>query len=399
VNIFFCTKALFTSLAFSLNAQAPYPPDISFCIVDLKYNKPNLKICEFGEGIYSGFYGYDCLMGKASMWKHFREFLKSQNIPLFFLNKKCKKKKDYCATTTRLTTIVCRDLSMLEDNALFQALCSDEKNKGPSKNITDALGLVISEFPHHVARSLQKKHPSLIILDDATRTFVLSKLMTQLLFIDDPELERYRPQCVIVPKRYAKGMAKQIINKLKSQYCVIKPTGAYKGRGILFVPTKDLETTLAVILQPDKMFDVHTKELPHGQPYGYWRHDKSNYAMVESCETSQPIEVEGKHYDATMRVAFGITYEQGVIDTTFFGAYWKLPTRALEGPGSIAQKSQSHIRMGKECSAKVDPKTYQEVTSILRKILPRVYLKMIAARHSKELFTYLKHGLSSKNIP
>jgi hypothetical protein len=382
VNIFFCTKIFLTSLVFSLNAQAQYPPDISFCIVDLKYNKPSLKVCEFGEGIFSGFYGYNCLMGKFSIWKNFCKFLKSHDMPVFFL-KQNHKKKTSSSFNTRNKTIIQLSFSSLENDPTFKFCCANRQ-----------AAILISRIPLQKIRTLQKKNPSLIILDDVTRTFVLSKLMTQLLFIDDPELERYRPQCVIVPKRYTKGMAKQIITKLKSQYYVIKPTDAYKGRGILFVPAKDLEATLAVILQPDKMFDVHAKALPHGQPYGYWRHDKEKYAMVESCETSQPIEVEGNHYDATMRVAFGITYEQGVIDITFFGAYWKLPTRALEAPGSIAQKSLSHIRAGKRCSAKVDSKTYQEVTSILRKILPRVYLKMIIARHDNNFMKQIRGMLN-----
>lgn len=41
--------------------------------------------------------------------------------------------------------------------------------------------------------------------------------------------------------------------------------------------------------------------------------------------------------------------------------------------------------MGTNCSAKVDSKTLNEVEKILRKLLPKVYIKMIAARHDPEI--------------
>lgn len=352
-------------------SDAPYPPDISFCIVDLKYKKPHLKICEFGEGVISGFYGYKCLYGEGKIWTDMWDFLASFNMPIFYVN---PQHQTYNATTKHA-------LNRLKDHAgnfspsskemyasnTFKELCSHKKP------------MILTSFCQHKVfydyRSVCNRYPNAILLDNATRPFVLNKLFTHLLFMDDPELEHYRPHCCILKKEYSPTMAQEIIATCNSQKYVIKPINGYKGRGILFVEKEDLDKTLKTILCHDGNILSNQKEVL------YWSTNPGQYFLVESLESSQPIWVMNRNYDATMRVAFGISYDKGNIQIHYFGAYWKLPKKPIDAPGSLSDIYLSHIGPGRICSAKVSENTFQEVKNILNTALPKLYLKMLAARH------------------
>lgn len=371
-----------------------YPPDISFCIVDLKYNKPRLKICEFGEGVVSGFYGYQRLYGQGKIWTAFWEYLEKFKRPIFYVD---PQHNTYAAGIERSLS----RLRVLGGNMYKTVPELKESDKFLRALQNEQSPILVSCRQHKFFKdykAVTQAYPNAILLDNATRPFVLNKFMTHLLFMNDPEIEHYRPGCKIIPSQYTTTMASEIINEIPAERYVIKPMNAFHGKGIIFVEQKDLDQALKSILCPSVFAEATTRQVTHNPAIKYWQHNPKPYLLVESYETSQPVCNGNKSYDATMRVAFGISYDpdsihpsspgthrERDISITFFGAYWKLPKKAINEPGSLSERYQSHIQMGTNCSAKVDSKTLNEVEKILRKLLPKVYIKMIAARHDPEI--------------
>ncbi len=377
------------SILYAVTSIKTYPPDVSFCIVDLKYNKPHVKICEFGQGVVSGFYGHERINQRIPMWSHLWDFLHELAIPAFFIGPRpLDVRANYSKAIehfVQLGGIAQTDFKSLEKNNYFKEYFKRKTNNAYSFfNPHQAAGVLVSSQHHLIFdyyKTIKKKYPNLLILDEATRPFVLNKLRTHQLFAGDPTLECYRPQCLVVPKIYSPTLAQTIISSITSDYFVIKPINAWKGRGLIFVHRDELDTTLKLIL------DKNTSTQYPSKAFSYWNKDKNTCFLVESLEHSQPIIVEGHHYDATMRVAFGIAYSKGKIVVRFFDAYWKLPRQSLDNPTSLDETYKSNIRHGEVCSAHVNKQTFKEVTQFLKKILPPLYRKMIAAQNDLTLLS------------
>jgi len=374
-----------------LPADAPaYPPDVSFCIVDLKYNKPHLKICEFGQGAVSGFYGHQRLYGAGKIWKHLWDYLRTLKIPLIFMHGNpldhhlLHSKSLYSIYNYR--SLICPTFKDFFKQYKKQLPPCKKHTRSETQSIlslAECKGLFISNHSYLLFKNynhIKEKCPDHLILDDATRQFVLSKLFTHLLFMDDTELQAYRPKCKIISRSYVPGMAKKIIDELKSEHYIIKPTNAFKGRGLIFVSKNDLEQTLKTILDPEMHVEKHER-----QEFRYWAGRRNNFFIIESLESSQPITVAGKNYDATMRVAFAMSYDYKAISIRILDAYWKLPDKAINDHCTLSESKKSHIRHGHICSARVEPETFAGVAQTLLKILPKVYKKMITIRNNPTL--------------
>lgn len=380
LGIFNCAQSKNTFLQDGIarpkkNSQG-YSPDISFCIVDLKYKTPHLKICEFGQGSVSGFHGYHRLYGTGSMWKNLWKFLAQFQAPIFYINPQ----------DSFDTSVITRALPTL--NAYGGIMYRDNLHLKSSPHFTRALQtkqspILVAPKHYYVFRNCNlptSRYYNAILLDNATRPFVLNKLLTHLLFMNDSAISHYRPKCKILPTRYSATMAQEIIKDIPSPEYVIKPMNAYHGKGIVFVTQENLEQALKTILCPGTKSTIMSSAT-----YEYWHDNPKPYFIIESRETSTLTRIEDKYYEPTMRVAFGLSYNQGIIDISFFGAYWKLPKKSLDEEGSLAEKYQSRIKAGTSCSAKVDSKTFDEVKKILKTLLPKVYLKMVATRNTPEL--------------
>jgi len=65
--------------------------------------------------------------------------------------------------------------------------------------------------------------------------------------------------------------------------------------------------------------------------------------------------------------------------TTFktIGFYWKLPIKSLSKEGTLLEKHKSKIKKGKTSSAKVSKKDRKKIIRILKKIMPKLYRKML----------------------
>lgn len=376
------TKTLSDFEGYQLRSPIPYlPPDISFCIVDLKYNAPDLKICEFGEGLLSGFHGHQRLYGKSVIWDNFFDFINSFNIDVFLTTERIQRSLSNNITETiakiqEMNGAFSPNIHSLKHNYKFQI--ATKKHSKPCTKISESAGVILSTTIGKLIRygnELLKQYPGVIILDYHTHNIVLNKLLTHLMFQGDPILEQYRPTCVIAPTRYSPHLAEEIVQKIDSDFLVIKPIAAWKGRGIIFTDKMNLDQTLRKILCPKDL----EKENDKSCETAYWAKYKKQYFLIESFQPSQSITLESKNYDATMRVAMGIAHEHGKITIKFFGCYWKLPKKSLDEIGSFDEKHKSHIQKKRNCSAKVDQQTESEVYAILEKIMPTIYQKMIAA--------------------
>jgi hypothetical protein len=418
-------STLFTSTqAFDLNlnidVNQKYPPDVSFAIIDLKYDHGNLKICEFGEAFYCDLSPYFEIHTKERLCTYFGDFFQSLKIPLFLVTSD-KPREQFSRPTTYAKYVLSgffwdfivtnnfynkphrAPAHLTQSQNVFYDTLDDFIDKSESistfkqnqpTNIMDLSGILIAKDLRFLAahyHMLREKYPNLILLDYATSRLVQNKLFTHLLFAHDSSIEKYRPRCCILPRRYTPHLARKIITEIPSECYVIKPIDSCCGKGVIFVEPKKMAHALYLILHPIQITSAK-------KDYLFWKKYRKNYLLVESFEQSQPTMINKKHYDATMRVVFGMAYDGNNITIKFFDAYWKLPERALEDEGSLSEKHKSHVRLDMKCAVAVDPQTYKEATDILQQILPTIYFKMIAASNTPHLLENLSrkiHGPST----
>jgi hypothetical protein len=386
--LFFCTSLLqahnkppktihlpLQTIAIQQTVPASAPDDISFCIVDLKFDGNQIKICEFGEGLESRFKGYDHLYGQGSAWSMLWEFLHSFGLPVFLVDRgMCQKNsldfalRDFSANRGNYV----RTMSLLEQNVLFSKKIKNIHPKRGIDNKACIIALRTLGLQPISVHNFKKKYPQCLILGDATATSLRSKYKTNLLF-KDPELASFKPKFKICEKNYTATLAKSIIDELKTPLFVIKPTDGSLGNGIIIVEKKQLDSTLKLILKDKNLLE----DMRDDNSYYFWAKDASKFFIVEEFATSKTIYVDEKPYDPTMRVIFGLAHNAGTMCITFFGAYWKLPTKPLDDDCSLTEKHKSHVGGSCSCSAKVDGKDLEQVKAHLLCLLPKMYIKML----------------------
>ena len=98
---------------------------------------------------------------------------------------------------------------------------------------------------------------------------------------------------------------------------MIKPLNASRGNGVIIVDRLMLNRELKKIL-------VDKETNPNDPTYKYWITTKNKTFLVEEFISSKIILLDGKHFDATMRVIFVLSHDMNNINIDFLGAYWKL---------------------------------------------------------------------------
>jgi hypothetical protein len=418
-----CIITLYSStqaFEIDLNTNKKHPPDVSFAIIDLKYDHGNLKICEFGEAFYCDLSPYFEIHTTERLCTYFGDFFQSLKMPRFLVTSDTPREQfsrptayakyvlsgffwDFIVSNNSYNKPHIESAHLAQSQNVFYDTLDDFIDKSESisafkqnqpTKIMGPSGILIAKDLRFLAahyHMLREKYPNLILLDYATSRLVQNKLLTHLLFAHDSSIEKYRPRCRILSRKYTQSLARSIIAEIPSECYVIKPIDSCSGRGVIFVEQQHLAHALYLILNPIQITSSK-------KDYLFWKKYRKNFLLVESFEPSQPIMINEKHYDATMRVVFGMAYDGNNITINFFDAYWKLPERALEDEGSLAEKHKSHVRLDMKCAVKVDPQTYKEVTDILQKILPTIYFKMIAASNTPHLLENLSrkiHGPST----
>jgi hypothetical protein len=348
-------------------------PSISFCIADIKFNDNTLKICEFGQGIFSTFRGYDSLHGRGKMWILAYEYLAQFKKPIWLVSQMVNKKnmadvaiEDLKKTGGNAFT----SLLELQNDPIFQRAASLNSNICP-RNISDFSGIVIVRKLSPFLQSFIQQYPNILVVDEKSSRFVGSKYETNILFKSSTHLLTYRPRFQICRKHEKTLPLEAIIKNIPAQYYVIKPVNSSMGKGIVMVEKNNLAHTLSIICRKNK--DLPTTNEPTLE---YWKHDKSSMFLVEEFVPSKPIYANDKWYDPTMRIAFIVSEDGNGTDMAFLDAYWKLPAKALTEEGTLTEKHKSHIVKGGQSSCLVSREDFAQVSKLLHPMLLAFFAKM-----------------------
>lgn len=359
---------------------------VEFCIADIKYNDQGLKILEFGSGPRSGFDGFDNWFGYGTTWNLFWTYLAQFNQPMWYLKTpKGEQWKKFIATETlyRLNGKFARDAEEVEKliAPLYPTL---------SEVYPDYQGIFLINkhnkeyFPLY--EQLRKKLPHATFVNAVASDFVFNKAKSEKLF-RDYELRQYRPKSIICFKKYRPDLTRKIINTLRSEIFVIKPLNAQYGKGIIFVKKHELDGMLQCILNQEKELipeKAAQLRIPLTEGVSYWKNDSNSRFLVEEYVPSKLVSIQGKRYDATLRAIFTMHCNNRKITITVLGAYWKLPSLAVDDEGSLNEIHQSYQYDRDIISAPVDPIDMEQIRKMLIPCLTKVYAKMLQKSNNEK---------------
>lgn len=374
------TRLLLESTTVAAVPEKQFSSDISFGIVDLKFDGENVKICELGEGPRSMFKGFDSLYRRGELWRRLWHFLSCLQLTPWlvvygFTND--MRLENALADYEALGGGYTQHLDSLAKNENFNTCLQHANTSGYFTNYKAVLIMRNNCYRDRSLFIFKKTYPSALPLCEALGPFANSKLLMNSLFEQDEPLYKYRPGCLVLDKKYTKRLSKRIVDTLQADCYVIKPVNSSKGNGVIVVKKRELFQLLRKVLKnPEKLPD-------HDDPtYGYWLRDRNKSFLVEEYAPSKLITVNGKKYDATMRVAFILFNDAGRIGITFLGSYWKLPAKSVSEGGSLTERHKSSIKPDHIGAAKVDLEDYEKVKMVLRKVLPSIYIKMLQVREN-----------------
>ncbi len=345
-----------------------YCDDISFCIADLKFDGQQVYICEFGEGLESRFKGYDSLYGDGAMWRKIWRTIAAFSLPLSYVGTEFSQSKTKNLASHILKQHCTEMFASLNDLQAFYATQSAPTASG--KKLLIAHSIKLSTGPIH---RLQKTWPEMMLLGNATSHHVRSKKATNMLF-DTPFLKQFKPATLEIEKKYTGSLAYEIIQKIPSDFFVIKPPSCALGLGVILVSKQELDDTLRLIIAGGKTL----KDKRFSKAYSYWAHDRSATIMVEAFIPSKTIIVNELPFDGTMRVVFVVSNLNGQMGLQYLGAYWKLPAKNLGESACFMDLHKSSISSSRISSERVDAGDYDLVCQQLSLLLPPLYEKMLA---------------------
>ena len=370
-KIFSLVIVIFLSPVLQVSAtEQKIPDDISFCIADLKFDGKNLKVLEFGDSGQSLFNGHDALYGRGSVWEKFWNYLAHFQLPIWYVG--------HVGKSTGSDALGRIGGQSAQSVVRLQAMVEADARAKGVRNFKNYKGIVFVRRDHQrsAIEVMKRKFPSIIFINQATYSHIVNKHNTNLLFQDDEELNAYRPVCKSSKKRYTPTLAKSIIDEIKSDLYVVKPTDGSRGRGVIFVTKDELDSTLKTILYDREALKKMCNQLPYC--YGFWQFGQAKNFLVEEYVSSKPITVEGKQYDATMRLVFTTYRINGKAGIDILGAYWKLPAKALSEEGSFVDKHRSDIHATTSISsAKVSAQDLKGVSDLFCPMMAKIYNKIL----------------------
>lgn len=186
--------------------------------------------------------------------------------------------------------------------------------------------------------SYRKAYPGILFIDAVTLPYWRDKYKMNALFELNDELKQYKADWRLYPKKYDPLLSERIQEEIPSEFYVIKPRSEILASGVIVVASTDLDGVLQMILEPSASLEKHPD-----QKYSYWWKNKDDTFLIEKYYTSDPLTFsvpDGTeyHYDATMRLAFILQYDQGNTTYQCLGGFWKLPSKALEEEGTLNEK-------------------------------------------------------------
>lgn len=367
VNFFTTQRALATRL----------PEDISFGVADMKYDGKQVKICEFGDGAFSAFVGYDLLYGPGAMWEKFWKYLSQFHTPVWLIDPAAQEQQRLAIKA--IDTLQALDGHLVVDLAQLKKSITRGK-KGALKKRWYAgryRAIIFSMWRYKMRvvppRAILKAFPLSLCVGKLTRKQMSNKQLSNELF-NTPWMRQFRPACKICPKKYTPTLAQSIIDELKADMFVIKPENSTLSQGVIAVTRNDLDATLRLILQEHELLRGESIE----PAYKYWAHDKNDIFLVEAYAPSKIIQAQGKSFDATLRIAFCMHYIDGKPSVTILDGFWKFPAKSLDDEGSLIDKHISNVYIGSGVrSAKVDPADMAHIKKIMPPLLKKIYMNIL----------------------
>jgi hypothetical protein len=339
--------------------------DISFAIADIKYDGDRLKILELGEGTRSTFAGFDQLYGSGAMWHRIWNFLSTQTDALFFLDRKMTSPAARAAVG--YTTLVKRGGQGATTAAQLLTRAVDIKKGNPAAR---QLAVIRHELADD-ATCTSQFNQNFTICNAGITKVVNNKKLTDALFAGP--LRAYRPYTTVLRKRDAVQAIAHILNDCPADAFVIKPLTACQGQGIIFTARDLLQKNIATLFGP------HSRG-PHSfsPEQRYWlTTDTQDEVIIEACESSKPVIVDGHAYDATLRVVCGLACSAGTITVQHLGAYWKLPQAPIDSTANLQDKKLSHISRNHVSSAPLSPTDEAMLLPVLLPLMAQLYANML----------------------
>ncbi len=367
----------FLLLAGALHSESAYPVDLSFLVADIKYSEEHgIKVCEVQQGVVSSF--------KGDVFAH-------NGVPVIANN---------LINTFALYVTEGWTVSRCHCDSTLKKLFADQENwhafkkrqdiyndpdflsvaelmPADPENIHDYHGFVYEKcISKAKGDKLHEDYPGIVFVDRAVIPYWIDKAKVSALFEMDPVLQEIKPRWSTYPTHYTSSLAKKIKDELQTEKFVIKPKGAFLGRGVIIVSADELDSVLKYILNKTK----ELKKDPDNS-YNYWYHTKDSEFIVEQFFSSDLVRVphlENKLFQPTMRVSFLFAYSEQEIAVHFLGAYWLLPKVSIEDVGSLNDKHKGYCVLPHY--AAVDPELEERVAAEIEDPFKLLYQKMLENR-------------------
>lgn len=372
---------LFTLIISPVYLSSSIPADLSFIVIDLKYNSNDgVKICETQQGIGCAFEGPEFFEGRRTAFGAlFVDFLEPYFDRYWYV------KKGMSGEFRRAFKSDAKWKAIPHFSSIFTQKSSKKyvnKHVKDKTKLSDYHGLFTCYYKGIDKKKLQDI-TGVIFLN---RAFLQSfgndtktdKLGMSNLFTIDEKLSELKPDWNLYPKGYSQELIDQIKEDFSSDLLVIKPRAGFQGRGIIILHKDDLADTLAYIFSGDPIL----KQDPD-KAHNWWATDKHDNFLIEEFIESDPVyapHLSDDLYDGTMRVPIVFTYDQGVIDLQVLYMWWKLPPKSLNEEGSLNEKHKS-FSQAPNTYVLVEPEVRQQVERQLKDALPILYQHLLDNGH------------------
>lgn len=350
------------------------PVDISYMVADLKYSEEHgIKICEVQHGALSAMNGDIFINGGNGII--------ASMIANYFDQYTLQKWVTGSVYSPLRNSLIAsgfeseRSIKTLCQNSTFLEIAS--LNPENPFSIDSYEGIVFATTD--IYKDLEKykeAYPGVLFIDAITIPYWVDKYKMNRLFSATDELNEYKADFELCPKKYDPHLAKKILGKIPSELYVIKPRREFLANGVIVVAKEELDNTLKLILEPLPNLKKHPEK-----NYSYWLRNKDDSFLIEKYYMSDSLQIEKYHYDATMRIAFILEYNNGMISYHFLGGFWKLPGKAMEEDGTLNEKRISLC--APPFYQTVEPKLLSQVNIKLERAMLLLYEVMLNPDDSK----------------
>lgn len=351
---------------------------VIFACVDLKLTPDGrVKILEFGPGVFSGFSGFTMVTGQDF------DPIRNQAIKR--------------ATTLPLHLIVQHGRAHAQMNnddskEFFATLPTPPGDFFPEK-----LASYKAIYGGCVLRPVTSEERVLLLDDYQADAFFADKQLTHEAFVKSDQLVA-RPMTAEFKRLYTPSLAKEINAAFKgAKHVVLKAVDVEGGKGVMILKNNvdQLDVALQFLLSDgahvscEKMLKI--LQCPEEELKDYrqsWQTSHRPDFLVEELVHGKLIKDRAKQsYDPTMRVAFVVTRDDGILSCQPFAAYWKLPPKPVT-QGSLRERIVSSFGNGHFNALPVSESDQAIVYQQLQAVLPAVFSYMLNTDLHKRLSAY-----------